>query len=171
MYYPNFTTDNKLWMTLSSLFYWQYKLSSCMFFPLAAVLLATVIPRWRQFESGALCRHQLSDYLLHYKSPVAVTKQSCSVNRRPSLHVFRYYCTALGPVHSVRVIIVHQTSLLCVSSWKFSVRQIDLINECMFFLGVDSVSVNLQKRFAKFVARYVSSENKICQLVSEYINQ
>jgi Reverse transcriptase (RNA-dependent DNA polymerase) len=47
----------------------------------------------------------------------------------------------------------------------------DLINECMFFFGVDSVSVTLKKRTAKFVARYVSSENKICQLVSKYINQ
>jgi hypothetical protein len=44
----------------------------------------------------------------------------------------------------------------------------DLINECMFSFGVDSVSVNLQKRIAKFVEKYVSSENKICQLVSKY---
>jgi hypothetical protein len=46
-----------------------------------------------------------------------------------------------------------------------------LINECMFLFGVDSVSVNLQKRIGKFVARYVSIENKICQLVSKYIIQ
>ena len=47
----------------------------------------------------------------------------------------------------------------------------DLINECMFFFAVDSMSVNLQKRIAKFVARYVNSENKMCQLVSKYISK
>ena len=47
----------------------------------------------------------------------------------------------------------------------------DLINECMFFFGVDSPSDNLQKRTTKFVARYVSCENKLCQLVSKFILQ
>ena len=45
----------------------------------------------------------------------------------------------------------------------------DLINECMFLFGVDSASCNLQKRTTKFVARYVSCENKLCQLVSKFI--
>ena len=43
----------------------------------------------------------------------------------------------------------------------------DLINECMFFFGVDSPSDNLQKGTIKFVVRYVSCENKLCQLVSK----
>jgi hypothetical protein len=47
----------------------------------------------------------------------------------------------------------------------------NLINKCIFSLSVESVSVNLQKRIAKLVARYVSRENKICQLVNDYINQ
>ena len=47
----------------------------------------------------------------------------------------------------------------------------DLINECMFFFGVDSPSDNLQKRTTKFVARYVSCDNKLCQLVSKFVLQ
>ena len=47
----------------------------------------------------------------------------------------------------------------------------DLITECMFFFGVDSPSDNLQKRTTKFVARYVSCDNKLCQLVSKFVLQ
>ena len=45
----------------------------------------------------------------------------------------------------------------------------NLINDCMFFFGVDSVSENLKKRTSKFVARYVGSENKLCNVVCKYI--
>ena len=45
----------------------------------------------------------------------------------------------------------------------------NLINECMLFFGVEFPSVNLQKRTTNFVARYVSCENKLCQLVSKFI--
>jgi hypothetical protein len=44
----------------------------------------------------------------------------------------------------------------------------DLINECMFFFGVDSASDTLKQRTNKFVARYVSSENKLCQQICRY---
>ena len=45
----------------------------------------------------------------------------------------------------------------------------NLINECMLFFGVEFPSVNLQKRTTNFVARYVTCENGLCQLVSKFI--
>jgi hypothetical protein len=43
-----------------------------------------------------------------------------------------------------------------------------LINESLFYFGVDSPSESLQTRTAKFVARYANSENKLCRLFSKY---
>ena len=47
----------------------------------------------------------------------------------------------------------------------------DLITECIFFFGVGSPSDNLQRRTTTFVARYVSCDNKLCQLVSKFVLQ
>jgi hypothetical protein len=44
-----------------------------------------------------------------------------------------------------------------------------LITESLFYFGVDSPSVTLETRTSKFVARYASSENKLCGLISKYL--
>jgi hypothetical protein len=50
----------------------------------------------------------------------------------------------------------------------FRSSNITLINDSLIYFGVDSPSVSLQTRTAKFVARYVNSENKLCKLFSKY---
>ena len=45
----------------------------------------------------------------------------------------------------------------------------NLINECMFFFGVELPSANLQKRTLNFVPRYITCENGLCQLVSKFV--
>jgi hypothetical protein len=43
-----------------------------------------------------------------------------------------------------------------------------LVTESLFYFGVDSPSVSLETRTAKFLARYVISNNNFCKLIRIY---
>ena len=50
----------------------------------------------------------------------------------------------------------------------FRTSNATLVTESLFYFGVDSPSVSLEARTAKFLARYVNSNNNFCKLISRY---
>ena len=50
----------------------------------------------------------------------------------------------------------------------FRTSNATLVTESLFYFGVDSPSVSLEARTAKFLARYVNSNNIFCKLISRY---